>query len=469
MSEAKKVLTLETGRVPPQAIDLEQAVLGAIMLEHAQAMPVVMGTLSAEDFYKSAHRMIFQAMFELFNKGEPIDLLTLNEELRRRGEMEKVGGDYYLTELPMKVTTAANVEFHARVVKEKSLARKLIEETAELSQKGFDQTQDIFELLEEAEERIFRLSESRVKKNAVPLSVSIHDSISQLEAIHGHKTGVVGIGTGFVAIDSMTSGFQKGDLIIVAGRPSQGKTAFVLSLARNSSLAFGTKIQFFSMEMTMHQLVTRLIAGEARVNAHNLRSGRSSDADFRMITTKLPELSKLPIYIDDTPAQTAMDLRAKARRMKHEQGVDMVIVDYLQLMRAPGKAPSREQEIAEISRSLKALAKELNIPVVALSQLNRGVENRSDKRPVLSDLRESGAIEQDADVVLFVHRPETYGIEKVDGIDTPGMAEIVIAKQRNGPTGIPKLHFVKEYARFENWNPAKEPQLQSAQKEELPF
>ncbi len=438
------------GRVPPQAVDVEMAVLGAMLLDKG-AIAKAIEILDDSSFYKPAHQRIFAAMVGLFEKSEPVDLITLVEELRRRGELDTVGGEYYLTELTTRVTTASNVEYHAHIVLEKALMRQLISSSSEVVGRAYSETEDALDLLDEAEQKIFQISEQRMKKSFISMNTAVHQTMEMLESIHGKHSGVTGVPSGFTEVDNYTGGFQNSDLIIVAGRPSQGKTALVLSLARNASIFHEVPVAFFSLEMSIQQLVLRLICAEARVDAHSVRTGRLPEDEWRKLSTSIGKLYKAKIFIDDTPALTALEIRAKARRLKAEHNVGLVIVDYLQLMQGPKNAQSREQEISTISRSLKALAKELNIPVIALSQLNRAVEMRGDKRPVLADLRESGAIEQDADVVLFVHRPEMFGINVDENNEpTEGMAEIIIGKQRNGPTGSARLTFIKQYARFEN-------------------
>jgi replicative DNA helicase len=438
------------GRVPPQAIDVEMAVLGAMLLDKG-AIAKAIEILDDSSFYKPAHQRIFAGMVALFEKSEPIDLITLVEELRRRAELDKVGGEYYLTELTTRVTTAANVEYHAHIILEKALMRQLISSSSEVVGRAYSETEDALDLLDEAEQKIFQISEQRMKKNFISMNTAVHQTMEMLESIHGKHSGVTGVPSGFTEVDNYTGGFQNSDLIIVAGRPSQGKTALVLSLARNASILHEVPVAFFSLEMSIQQLVLRLICAEARVDAQSVRTGRLPEDEWRKLSTSIGKLYKAKIFIDDTPALTALEIRAKARRLKVEHNVGLIIVDYLQLMQGPKNAQSREQEISSISRSLKALAKELNTPVIALSQLNRAVEMRGDKRPVLADLRESGAIEQDADVVLFVHRPEMFGINVDENNEpTEGMAEIIIGKQRNGPTGSARLAFIKQYARFEN-------------------
>ena len=449
MSTGEQNLTTE-GRVPPQAVDVEMAVLGAMLLDKG-AIAKAIEILDDSSFYKPAHQRIFAGMVALFEKSEPVDLITLVEELRRRGELDKVGGEYYLTELTIRVTTAANVEYHAHIVLEKALMRQLISSSSEVVGRAYSETEDALDLLDEAEQKIFHISEQRMKKSFISMNTAVHQTMEMLESIHGKHSGVTGVPSGYTELDNYTGGFQNSDLIIVAGRPSQGKTALVLSVARNASIFHEVPVAFFSLEMSNQQLVLRLICAEARVDAQSVRTGRLPEDEWRKLSTSIGKLYKAKIFIDDTPALTALEIRAKARRLKVEHNVGLIIVDYLQLMQGPKNAQSREQEISSISRSLKALAKELNTPVIALSQLNRAVEMRGDKRPVLADLRESGAIEQDADVVLFVHRPEMFGINVDENNEpTEGMAEIIIGKQRNGPTGSARLAFIKQYARFEN-------------------
>ncbi|MBI3005965.1 MAG: replicative DNA helicase [Ignavibacteriales bacterium] len=475
MAEPRKIFDLNTipsisteGRVPPQAMDIEMAVLGAMLLEK-EAIGKALEVLNENVFYKPAHTSIFKAMIGLFERSEPVDLITLSEELRRRGELEKIGGEYYLTELTGKVTSGANVEFHAHIILEKALMRQLIATSSEVIGRAFSDSEDALDLLDNAEQRIFDISEQRMKKSFVSMNTAVHSTMELLQSIHGKHSGVTGVPSGFADLDNLTGGFQNSDLIIVAGRPSQGKTALVLSLARNASVLHDKSVGFFSLEMSNQQLVMRLICAEARVDAHKVRTGRLPEDEWRKLSTSVGRLYKAKIFIDDTPSLGILELRAKARRLKAEHNIDMIVVDYLQLMQGPKAAPSREQEISAISRSLKALAKEINVPVIALSQLNRAVENRSDKRPALADLRESGAIEQDADVVMFVHRPEMYGITEEDGEPTEGLAQIIIGKQRNGPTDSVKVSFIKQYARFESYKPLSVDMLMPPEGPETPF
>ncbi len=456
MAEPRKIFDLNAiqsisteGRVPPQAVDVEASVLGAMLLEK-EAIAKAFEVLDESAFYKPGHQSIFKAMTALFERSEPVDLITLTEELKRRGELEKVGGEYYLAELTTKVSSGANVEYHAHIVLEKALMRQLIASSSLVINRAYSESEDALGLLDEAEQQVFNISEQRMKKSFVTMNTAVHKTMELLEKIHGKHDGVTGVPSGFEELDKFTGGFQDSDLIVVAGRPSQGKTAFVLSAARNATVLKNKGVGFFSLEMSTQQLVMRLMCAEARVDAHKVRTGKLPDDEWRKLSTSVGRLYKAKLFIDDTPALTVLELRAKARRLKSEHNIDMIVVDYLQLMQGPKNANSREQEISSISRSLKALAKELNIPVIALSQLNRAVEARTDKRPALSDLRESGAIEQDADVVLFIHRPEMFGIEESEGESTKGLAEIIIGKQRNGPTDTAKLQFIHQYARFEN-------------------
>jgi len=475
MNAGAQPIDVSAARVPPQAVDVEAAVLGAMLIEK-EAISKVLEVLDESSFYRPAHQKIFEAMVGLFDRSEPVDVVTTVEELRRRGTLQAVGGAAYITELTQKVTSAANVEYHARIVLEKALMRSLIVAATEVASRAFGETEDALELLDEAEGKIFQISERRMKKTFTPIKKAITETFELLESIHGKHGGVTGVPTGFYELDNITGGFQKSDLIIIAGRPSQGKTALALSLARNAALhkEKRTAVGIFSLEMSESQLITRLLSSEARVNAHQLRTGRLPEDDWRNLSRAAGRLAEAKIFVDDTPALGLLELRAKSRRLKVEHDVGLIIVDYLQLIQGPKNIESREREISLISRSLKALAKEINIPVIALSQLNRSLETRSDKRPVLADLRESGAIEQDADVVMFVHRPETYNIMEIKDDEgnihpTEGLAEIIIGKQRNGPTGIVRLAFKKEYAGFERLAPISfEPILPPEATEEAP-
>jgi replicative DNA helicase len=443
------------GRVPPQAVDVEKSVLGAMLIEDA-AIPKAIEILTADDFYQTKHQRVFTAITSLFERGNPVDLITLTEELKRQDALDDVGGAYYLTELTTKVASAANVEYHARVIAEKALQRRLIETMTDLVGQAYDPTTDAFELLDQAESEIFRISETQLRRAAVSLRDVVKETLERLEDIHGREGGITGVPSGFSRLDQLTSGWQRSDLIIVAARPSMGKTAFCLACARNAAThpQHPSGVAIFSLEMGAQQLAQRLLTSEARVDAQAARTGRMRDEDWLKLARAASRLSEAPLFIDDTPGLTVLELRAKCRRLKAEHDIGLVIVDYLQLMHASlnSRNANREQEIAHISRSLKSLAKELNVPVIALSQLNRSVENRGgDKRPQLSDLRESGSIEQDADVVCFIYRAERYGITvDEDGQSTEGLAEIIVGKQRNGPIGSVKLAFVHQFARFEN-------------------
>lgn len=443
------------GRVPPQALEVEQSVLGALLLEK-EAIPRAVEILPPDSFYTAKHNKIYDAILSLFERGNPVDLITLTDELKRHGELESIGGAYYISELTALVASAANVEYHARIIAEKSLLRGMIETMTRVIGKAYDPAADAFELLDEAETEIFRISDAGMRKAASSMNDVLKDTLSRLESIHGREGGITGIPCGFHRIDQMTGGWQNSDLIIIAARPSMGKTAFALAAARNAALnpENPTGVAFFSLEMSAQQLAQRLLTSEARVDAQRARTGRLKDDDWPHLARAAGRLSAAPIYIDDTPGLTILELRAKCRRLKAEHDIGLVILDYMQLMHGTlsNKNANREQEIAHISRSLKSLAKELDVPVIALSQLSRAVETRGgDKRPMLSDLRESGSIEQDADVVCFIYRAERYGIMVDDhGNSTEGLAEVLIGKQRNGPTGDITLAFIDQYARFEN-------------------
>lgn len=432
-------------KLPPQNIEAEQSVLGAILIDN-DAMNKVLEILGEKDFYRETHRLIFFSMIELYEKNHPIDLVTLTDHLRSRGELEAVGGATYLASLVNAIPTSANVRHHSRIVYEKALLRNLIEASTEILSQGYEGTRDVDDLLDYAEQRIFSLSERKIRPSFFHIREIIKDSFETIERLYEKKEMITGVPSGFIDVDERTSGFQPGDLIIVAGRPSMGKTSFCLCVAQHLGTELREPVAVFSLEMSKMQLVLRMLCSEARVDAHKLRSGFIGRADWAKLTTAAGRLAEAPIFIDDTPAISVLEMRAKARRLKAEHGLKMIIVDYLQLMRGRRNADTREQEISEISRSLKSLAKELDIPVIALSQLNRAVESRGEKRPLLADLRESGAIEQDADVIIFIYRDELY--HKTE--ENAGRAEINIGKQRNGPTGIVNLAFIDKYTRFEN-------------------
>jgi replicative DNA helicase len=390
-------------------------------------------------------------MTSLFDAGEPIDTVTLYEELKKRDQLDEVGGAVYLSKLSQNITSAANIEYHSKIIIEKQILRGLISSAHEIARSAYEGADDAFDILDNAERKIFEITESHLSKSYQGMDRAVRDAMEYIETIHSSTHQKFSVPTGFYEMDELLGGFQKSDLIILAARPSMGKTALALTLARNAAIDHKVPVGIFSLEMATMQLIIRMICAEARINAHLVRTGKLPHSDGSKLSKTVHKLTDAPIYVDDSPAQSVLEIRAKARRLKSEKNVGMIIIDYLQLMSGPQKAESREREISHISRSLKALAKELNIPVLALSQLNRAVETRTDKRPQLSDLRESGSIEQDADVVVFLNRPEYYGIEKDEnGESLEGVTEVIIGKQRNGPTGLVKLAFIKEYARFEN-------------------
>ena len=440
-------------KVPPHNIEAEQSILSAILIEN-NTLPEVLEILSDQDFYREAHRKIFKAMVELFEKNEPADLVTLTNLLKERGQLGSLGGASYLAELMDAVPMAVNAAHYAKIVQEKASLRRLIEQAASITTRCFEDKGDVEEILDFAERSIFDISENKIKPSFYALGEILTDTYKAVEEAYENKVLVTGVPTGFRGLDEKTSGFQAGDLIIIAGRPSMGKTALALNIARNASVETGAPAAVFSLEMSKEQLSLRMLSAEARIDSSRMRGGFLSESDLARINRAAGALYDIPIYIDDSPAISALEIRAKARRMKMDKGVGLVVIDYLQLMRGRASAERRELEISEISRSLKALAKELNLPVVALSQLNRKVEDRTNKRPVLSDLRESGAIEQDADVILFIYRDEVYHKEE----DNPnkGIAELILAKQRNGPIGAVKLAFLDTYTRFEDLAPREE-------------
>jgi replicative DNA helicase len=436
-------------KLPPQSIDAEMSILGGILLEN-EAINRVLDILVPDDFYRESHRKIIRAMIELNEHREPCDLITLTTILKKRGELEEVGGGAYLATLVDFVPTAANIAYYGRIVKEKAIARNLIRAATEIVTDGYDEQSEIEELLDKAQKTIFEISENRVKTPYFQLNAILKDTIKYIGDLYEKKEHTTGVPTGFLDLDDKTAGFQRSDLIIIAGRPSMGKTAFALNIAQYASVYAEPRypVAIFSLEMSKEQLVTRLLCSESRVDASRLRTGHLLDGEWDKIMRGAEKLFEAQLFIDDTPAISVLELRAKARRLKAEHDIGMIVVDYLQLMRGSGAPESRQQEISEISRSLKALAKELSVPVVALSQLNRGLESRTDKRPMMSDLRESGAIEQDADVIMFVYRDEVYN---KDNPEVRGKAEIIIGKQRNGPIGTVNLTFLGEFTRFENY------------------
>jgi replicative DNA helicase len=440
------------GKIPPQAIDLEEAVLGALMLEK-NAINAIIDVLKPESFYKEAHKEIFAAISELFQKTAPIDLLTVTNQLKKTGKLDIVGGAYYITQLTSRVASAANVEFHARIVSQKFIQRELIRISSETVKEAFEDTSDVFELLDRAESSLFGIAENNIRKNYSSMAELIKQSIAQIEKAREQVGGVSGVPSGFFALDRVTAGWQKSDLIIVAARPAMGKTAFVLSMTRNIAVDFKKPVAVFSLEMSSVQLVNRLISSETEISAEKLKKGTLEAYEMQQLNSKIGRLAEAPIFIDDTPAINIFELRAKCRRLKQQHNIEIIIIDYLQLMTAGGEGKgNREQEISMISRSLKGIAKELDVPIIALSQLSRAVETRGgDKKPQLSDLRESGAIEQDADMVTFLYRPEYYGLEvDENNVSTAGVAKVIIAKHRNGALEEIPLRFRGELAKFEN-------------------
>jgi replicative DNA helicase len=437
--------TFISDKIPPQALDVERTVLGSMLIDQ-NAANNAMSLLTEDCFYATQNQRIFQCMAGMFEKNIPFDVLTLADELKKKNWLESAGAEPYLSELVSSVATSANIEHHCRILIEKTTLRQLISASAEITTDCFSAETDAQKLLDQAEARIFGISEARIKQSFESLGQLLPKTF--IEIANYSKGGVQGVPTGFKDLDEMTSGLQKGDLIIVAGRPSMGKTAFCLSIAMHSAVIVKHPTAFFSLEMSKASLAQRMLCGEARISMHLLRSGRLPQRDFPKLSLAAGPLSEAPLYIDDTPGITVLELRAKARRLKKQHNLSLVIVDYLQLMDSSSRLENRQQEISQISRSLKGLAKELDIPVIALSQLSRAPEQRGgDHKPQLSDLRESGAIEQDADVVMFVFREEFYN---KDDASKQGIAEIIVGKQRNGPTGTVTLSFVKDYARFEN-------------------
>jgi replicative DNA helicase len=432
-------------KIPPQNLEAEQSVLGSILLE-PEALSRVLEVMTGDDFYREAHRKIFASMQDLYRKGTPVDLITLTEVLQNKGQLDEIGGASYLTSLTDAIPSAVHVDVYARIIREKSILRRLINRATEIARKGYSFAGDAEDLLDEAEKSIFEISEDKINPLVYPLSQIIKESMPVLENLYDRKETVTGVPSGFTQLDKLTSGFQNSDLVIIAGRPSMGKTAFALNIARNAAVDHEIPVVVFSLEMSRQQLAIRMICSEAEVDSNKVRTGFFGDREWPKLTTAAGVLSDAPIFIDDSPTMTVLQMRAKARRLKAEQGLGLVVIDYLQLMKGREGSERREQEISEISRSLKALAKELNLPVVALSQLNRRPEGRDDKKPVLADLRESGAIEQDADVICFIFREEMYD----ENSKQKGIAEILLRKHRNGPTGSVRLKFFSEQTRFED-------------------
>jgi replicative DNA helicase len=440
------------GKLPPQALDLEESVLGALMLEK-NALTAVIEFLRPEHFYTEQHKEIYQAITDLFKASEPVDMRTVVAQLRKNGKLELVGGAYYIAELTSKVSSAANIEYHARIVIEMAIKRDLIQISSLVQQQAYEDTTDVFDLLDRTEQSIFAISDSNLRKNYDTMKSLMFRAVSELQKRKEHKDGLTGVPSGFTKLDRVLSGWQRSDLIIIAARPGMGKTAFVVSALRNAAVDFNHPVAIFSLEMASLQLVNRLISAEAELESDKIKRGNLAEFEWQQLVHRTNRLSSAPIFIDDTPALSILELRAKCRRLKAEHNVQLIVVDYLQLMKGDSQG-NREQEIASISRALKGIAKELDVPVIALSQLSRGVETRGgDKRPQLSDLRESGSIEQDADIVMFLYRPEYYKITlDEEGLPTNGLAEVIVAKHRNGSLDTVKLKFIGKYTKFADFD-----------------
>lgn len=450
------LINLEKGKLPPQVIELEEAVLGAMMIDK-KGVDDVIDILQPDAFYKEAHKHIFEAIFQLFTDSQPVDLLTVSAQLKKNAKLELAGGDFYLIQLTQKISSSAHIEFHSRIILQKFIQRSLIRISSEIIEESYDETTDVFDLLDKAESKLYEVTQGNIKRSSETAQSLVSQAKKRIEEIAG-KEGLSGIATGFEKLDKITSGWQPSDLIILAARPGMGKTAFVLSMARNVAIDFGHPVALFSLEMSSVQLITRLISSETGLSSEKLRTGKLEQFEWEQLSIKVKNLEKAPLFIDDTPSLSIFDLRAKSRRLASQHGIKLIIVDYLQLMTAGGSngkgGGNREQEISTISRNLKALAKELSVPVIALSQLSRAVESRpGHKRPLLSDLRESGAIEQDADIVSFIYRPEYYKLEEWDDDEsspTQGQAEFIIAKHRNGSLENVRLKFIGNLGKFDN-------------------
>lgn len=448
-------------RVPPQNIEAEQSVLGAMLIEK-EAIPKVMEILRDTDFYREAHRVIFNAILELYNKNEAVDMITVTEILKRDNKLEDVGGIAYVTSLANAVPTAANVTYHASIIEEKSILRQLVSVSTQIASMGYEANDDVKNIIDSAESKILEISNRKKTADFTPINEIVLDSFKSIEALMGNKNGLTGLPTGFEDLDNLTSGLHGSDFIILAARPSMGKTAFALNVVQNVAIRAAKKVggapktvAFFSLEMSKEQLVQRMLCAEANIDSQRLRIGELRDEDWAMLINTADTLSSANIYIDDTAGITAMDMRSRARRLKAEHGLDLIVVDYLQLMQGSGKKNNngdRQQEVSEISRSLKALARELDVPVIALSQLSRSVEARQVKRPMLSDLRESGSLEQDADIVAFLYREDYYNPET----ENKNITELIIAKHRNGPVDTVNLFFHKQYTKFVGLSKRKE-------------
>lgn len=450
---SNRLLDTGMGKLPPQALEMEEAVLGALMIEK-DALTTVVDILKPESFYKDAHKEIYRAILDLFAQSEPVDILTVTQQLRATAKLEIAGGPFYITELTSRVNSAANIEAHARIITQQAIKRELITIASEIQRDAYEDTTDVFQLLDRTEQNLFTISESNIRKNFADMRTLMQQAIKELEAKKDHEDGLTGVPTGFSALDRITSGWQRSDLVILAARPGMGKTAFVVSAMRNAAVDFNMGVAIFSLEMSSVQLVNRLISAEAELESEKIKKGNLAQYEWEQLHYKIRNLESAPIFIDDTPALSILELRAKCRRLKAQHDIQLVIIDYLQLMSGDssgkGGGGNREQEIASISRALKNIAKELDIPVIALSQLSRAVETRGgEKKPQLSDLRESGSIEQDADMVIFLYRPEYYGItQDENGNPTTNMGEVIIAKHRNGSLDTVQLKFVGKFTKF---------------------
>lgn len=468
-ADKSKIISLEKGKIPPQAVDLEEAVLGAMMIDK-KGIDDVIDILHSDAFYEIRHQEIYAAIYELFQNSQPIDLLTVSSLLKKKAKLDLAGGDFYLIRLTQKVASSAHIEFHARIILQKYIQRKLISISSEIIESSYDETTDVFDLLDSAEAKLFEVTQGNLKKSSEDAGSLVKQALKKIQEI-GNKEGMSGLASGFTKLDALTSGWQPSDLIIIAARPGMGKTAFVISMAKNMAIDFNHAVAVFSLEMSSVQLITRMISSETGLPSEKLRKGNLALHDWELLNYKVKSLSDAPIYIDDTPSLSIFDLRAKARRLVSQHGVKIIIIDYLQLMTAGGNnnkgVGNREQEISTISRNLKALAKELEVPVIALSQLSRAVETRTggSKRPLLSDLRESGAIEQDADIVSFIYRPEYYGMTEWDDEErTPceGQGEFIVAKHRNGGLDNIRLKFTGHLAKFSDLEASASSKFQSS-------
>ena len=440
------------GKVPPQATDLEEVVLGAIMLEK-DALSAIVDAIKPESFYKDSHRFIYEAILDLFSKSQPIDILTVTQKLREQGTLTQAGGPAYVTSLTASVTSAANIEYHARIIAEMAMKRDLIKVSGELQKEAFEDGTDVFELLDKAEQNLFKVMQNNISKNYADINSVVRDALEAIEKRRGHEDVLTGVPSGMTDLDRLTNGWQKSDLIIIAARPAMGKTAFALSMCRNAAVRFKKGVAIFSLEMSDRQLVERMLSAEAEIPGDYIRKGNLSEQQWQHLYSKADNLSKAPIFIDDSSALSVLELRAKCRRLKAQHDIQLVVIDYLQLMKgeANNKTGNREQEIAYISRSLKGLAKELDIPVIALAQLNREADKRPDKKPIISDLRESGSIEQDADQVFALFRPSAYGItEDESGNSVEGIGYVLTLKNRHGALEEVALRFRNEFAKFED-------------------